>query len=109
MVKHRGHILKTREETDEAMGWHATKRRFLESVKQQIDVLLMRKECAVAPGTSDLVNQWSRELGFPETESYRDSDVRAAVDRIYTYVNTRLFSSKPVVDPKAFNQGSWIA
>jgi hypothetical protein len=74
--------------------------RFLEAVKQQIDVLMMRKERSIAPGTSDLLNQWLRELGFPETESCKDSDVRAGLDMIYTYVNTRLFSSKPCTEKK---------
>lgn len=78
--------------------------RFLKAVAQEIDTVLTRREHLYAPATSDVVNSWARELGLPETKTSNDMDVRDAVDRIWSYVSTRLFSSKPCVDPKTFNQ-----
>lgn len=74
---------------------------FLEAVKKQIDIVLMRQERTIAPATSDVVNSWARELGLKESASPRDSDVCDAVDRIWSHVSTRLFSSKPATDAKA--------
>jgi hypothetical protein len=79
---------------------------FLEAVKKQIDVVLMRRERTIAPATSDVVNSWARELGLPETEGCHDSDVRDAVDKIWAHVSSRLFSSKPCVERENTSSGS---